>query len=78
MDATMLSHTQRERIRLRLTRHHDYLTKLVARMTALEWQADDPMHKAAAEAHKVTENAIAALLDADCKRAPFLRSYGKG
>ena len=66
---------QREEFRKRLTRHHDYLVKLLGRMRSMDWRADDPMHGAAEQAREAVEKAIAALLEADYAIMPFLRSY---
>jgi hypothetical protein len=40
-------HAQREAVRKELTRQHDYLVKLLARMCSLGCRADDPMLVAA-------------------------------
>jgi hypothetical protein len=64
--------------RRRLTCQHDYLTKLLARMRARLGRR--LVHRVIGRSFRreAAEDAIAALLDTDCKTAPFLRSYGRG
>jgi hypothetical protein len=77
VDAKSLSIEQRESVRRTLTPHRDYLAKLVARMDALAWRAEDPMRVEAVKARDAVDTMIIALAGAE-PAAPFFAHYGPG
>ena len=75
MDAKSLTAEQRGAIRRQALRYREYLGKLVARMEALAWRADDPIRVAAVQARDAVEAMLRAQNAAE-PPAPFLAHYG--
>src|SRR5688572_9539393 len=75
MDAKSLTAEQRGAVRRQALRYRDYLGKLVARMEALSWRADDPMRVAAVQSRDAVQAMLKALEESE-PPAPFLRHYG--
>ena len=74
MDAKSLTVEQRGAVRRQALRYREYLGKLVARMEALAWPADDRMRVATVQSRDAVEAMLKAL-DAAEPPAPFLAHY---
>ena len=75
MDAKCLTAEQREQLRRQVEPRRDYLNRLVARMDALGFPAEDPLRTATVKARDAVEAILAALARAE-PAAPFLAHYG--
>ena len=75
MDAKCLTPEQREQLHHRVERRRDYLVKLVARMDAVAFPAEDPVRVAAVEARDKVQ-AVLKALDAAEPVVPILAHYG--
>jgi hypothetical protein len=64
-------------LRRQVERRRDYLVKLVVRMDALGWTAEDPLRVAAVTARDALEAVLAALAAA-APPAPFFSHYRSG
>jgi hypothetical protein len=74
MDAKSLTAQQRGAIRRQVLRHRECLGKVVVRMDALEWPAEDPVRAAAVATRDAADGMLSALEAAE-PPAPFLSHY---
>ena len=75
MDAKCLTTQQRGAVRGRVLRQRKYLVRLVARMDAVAFSAEDPVRVPVVEAGDKVGGILEAL-DAAEQSAPFLANYG--
>ena len=78
MDASALTHSQREALQRRTASYRDYLVRLCARMESLGWSTSDSVYLAAVRSRDAVETLVSALRDAEIKATPFMRHYGPG
>ena len=67
MDASTLTHAQREALQRRTAGYQDYLVRLCARMESIGWSTTGPVYVAAVKPRDSTEALVSALRDAEVR-----------